>query len=66
MANIKKVIALEGGNEYPEGRESKRSYKGRRRIGELYKHSWIQDDDDDDEGSQDNTDYEDIDAEEED
>ncbi|KIX09038.1 uncharacterized protein Z518_00116 [Rhinocladiella mackenziei CBS 650.93] len=41
--NIKKVIELEGGNEYPEGRETKRSYKGRRKVGEIYKHCWIND-----------------------
>ncbi|KIV86170.1 hypothetical protein PV11_01800 [Exophiala sideris] len=43
MANIQKVIALKGGNEYKEGRESKRAYKGRRKIGELFKHSWVRD-----------------------
>jgi len=43
VENIKKVIELEGGNEYPEGRETRRSYKGRRKIGELYKHYWIND-----------------------
>jgi hypothetical protein len=63
MENIKKVIALDGGNEYPEGRKSRRLYKGRRRIGELFKHSWIQEDDD--EGNEDNADYEDLETDEE-
>ena len=45
MANIQKVIQLKGGNEYPEGRAAKRSYKGRRRIGHLFKHSYIVSDD---------------------
>jgi len=58
--NIKKVIELEGGNEYPEGRETKRSYKGRRKIGEIYKHCWINEEEKEE-------DYEDaVDQEEED
>ena len=39
--NIQEVIRLEGGNEYKEGREAKRSYKGRRKVGELFKHAYI-------------------------
>lgn len=39
--NIAKVIELEGGNEYQEGRESKRSYRGRRKVGHLYHHAWL-------------------------
>jgi len=53
VANIQKVIACEGGNEYKEGRESKRSYRGQRRVGHLYKHLYIQDDSE-------NDDYEDV------
>jgi len=41
--NIKRVIELEGGNKYQEGRNSKRSYKGRRRIRELFKYLFIVD-----------------------
>ena len=44
MENIKQVILLEGGNEYKEGRDSKRSYRGRRTVGSLYKHSFIRED----------------------
>ena len=43
VRNIQEVIRLEGGNEYQEGRAAKRSYHGRRRIGELFKHSFISD-----------------------
>jgi hypothetical protein len=42
--NIQKVIELEGGNEYREGRNSKRSYRARRKVGHLYHHSWIGED----------------------
>lgn len=35
MANIQKVITLEGGNEYIEGRETKRAYRGLRQVGYL-------------------------------
>lgn len=52
---IQEVIRLEGGNEYKEGRALKRSFRGRRKIGELFKHCWIQEDSTEDE------DYEDID-----
>ena len=41
MANIQKVIELEGGNEYIEGRGLKRSYRGSRKIGELSTHCYI-------------------------
>jgi hypothetical protein len=37
--NIKKVIELEGGNEYREGRETRRSYRGSRKVGHLSMHS---------------------------
>ena len=30
--NITEIIRLEGGNEYKEGRESKRVYRGRRKV----------------------------------
>ena len=39
--NIQEVIPLEGGNEYKEGRALRRSYRGQRKVGQLYKHSWI-------------------------
>jgi DDE superfamily endonuclease len=41
MHNIQEVIRLEGGNEYKEGRHSKRSYKGRRVIGLLSRHAFL-------------------------
>ena len=43
MHNIQEVIRLEGGNEYKEGRALKRGYRGRRKVGELFKHAYIQD-----------------------
>ncbi|KAI1619097.1 hypothetical protein EDD36DRAFT_481147 [Exophiala viscosa] len=39
--NIQEVIRLEGRNEYAEGRLLQRSYRGRRKVGELFKHAWI-------------------------
>lgn len=39
--NIKEVIRLEGGNEYKEGRNSKRSYKGQRIKGVLSPHTYL-------------------------
>jgi hypothetical protein len=39
--NIAEIIRLEGGNEYKEGRESKRAYRGRRKVGQLFHHSWL-------------------------
>ena len=42
MNNIKQIIALNGGNEYREGREAfKRSFKGRRRLGKLSSHAYL-------------------------
>ena len=41
LYNIQQVIRLEGGNEYIEGRDTKRSWKGRRRLGELFKHIYV-------------------------
>lgn len=41
IANVKKVIELNGGNEYTEGRGLKRSWAGRRKLGELFTHSYI-------------------------
>ena len=38
MANIKRVIKLEGGNEYKEGRNTKRAYRGLRKVGYLPYH----------------------------
>lgn len=38
--NVQKVITLNGGNEYKEGRETKRSYKGLRRKGLLSPHAY--------------------------
>jgi len=43
MHNIQEVIRLEGGNEYKEGRVLKRGYHGRRKVGELFKHTYIRD-----------------------
>jgi hypothetical protein len=40
IANIQRVIELEGGNEYVEGRQSKRSYAGIRRVGYLSDNSY--------------------------
>ena len=39
--NIAEIIRLEGGNEYREGRESKRAYRGRRKVGQLFHHAWL-------------------------
>ena len=39
--NIAEIIRLEGGNEYKEGRESKRAYRGRRKVGQLFHHAWL-------------------------
>lgn len=39
--NIQKVIELDGGNEYKEGRESKREYKGLRVKGMLPAHAYL-------------------------
>ena len=39
--NITEIIRLEGGNEYKEGRESKRAYRGRRKVGQLFHHAWL-------------------------
>lgn len=39
MANIKKIIALEGGNEYKEGRDVRRAYRKDRKVGYLPKHA---------------------------
>jgi len=61
VRNIQEVIRLEGGNEYQEGRALKRSYRGRRKIGELFKHAFISDTVDDVEGD---GDFEDVDEEE--
>ena len=58
VRNIQEVIRLEGGNEYQEGRASKRSYGGRRKIGQLFVHSFISDNAGDE-------DFEDIDEEQE-
>jgi len=63
--NIKRVIELEGGNEYQEGRNSKRSYKGRRRIGELFKHSFIVDESGDGEDYVSDDEFDDIEQDEE-
>ena len=43
MHNIQEVIRLKGGNEYKEGRALKRGYRGRRKVGELFKHTYIRD-----------------------
>ena len=55
MENIQKVLELEGGNNYKEGRAMKRGYRGRRRVGYLFKHAYIQDS----EEAYDEEDYED-------
>ena len=39
--NIAEIIRLEGGNKYKEGRESKRAYRGRRKVGQLFHHAWL-------------------------
>ena len=43
VRNTQEVIRLDGGDEYQEGRATKRSYHGRRRIKALFKHSFISD-----------------------
>lgn len=60
--NIQEVIRLEGGNEYAEGRQFQRSYRGRRKVGELFKHAWIKGDEPIIGGPGDNE-YEDVDDE---
>ena len=39
--HIRQVIQLEGGNNYKEGRDLKRGYKGERRIGKLSNHTYL-------------------------
>ena len=39
--HIQEIIRLEGGNEYKEGRAVKRSYTGKRRVGTLSTHSYL-------------------------
>ena len=39
--NIAEIIRLDGGNEYKEGKESKRAYRGRRKVGQLFHHAWL-------------------------
>jgi hypothetical protein len=39
--HIQEIIRLEGGNEYKEGRDIKRGYKGQRRVGVLSTHSYL-------------------------
>ncbi|KIW22017.1 uncharacterized protein PV07_12584 [Cladophialophora immunda] len=41
--NIQEIIRLEGGNEYKEGRDTRRSYRGYRKVGHLHKHKYLQD-----------------------
>lgn len=48
MANIQKVIELKGGNEYHEGRQAFRCYKGVRIKGKLPPHKYLYPDDRDD------------------
>lgn len=40
--HIKEIIRLNGGNEYKEGREAfKRCFKGRRQLGKLSTHAYL-------------------------
>jgi hypothetical protein len=41
--NMKEVVRLDGGNEYREGRGTKRAYRGHRKIGHLPFHSYLSD-----------------------
>ena len=58
MRNIQEVLRLEGGNEYKEGRDLRRGFHGRRKIGELFKHAYINDERNNDNGNGD-SEYED-------